>query len=188
MYTLSRHNVICKNDVNETEYEFEFVEIVGDRFRYKFKVFNRYKDTLGGDLRSPSAEYDIIVRSTSELNNLYNNPEYAHEFISKEAYGCTFIYFEFQLPDEKHSKPGIGTLYSSFETYADIRKSFPTLARNGIVITSMEEDSNKFDFDNNRPVYIGYCFINDDEDIWWKYEETILKLAKDFSINDKDDE
>lgn len=186
MYTLTRNERIIKDDNGETIYKFKFVETVGDRFRYQLLVFRTCKDSLG-DLRIPSAEYDIIVRGTSELNTLFNNPEYAHEYIDKEACGYTFMYFEFQLPDEKHSKAGIGTLYSSFDTYVDIRRRFPGLARNGVIITSLEKESCKFNFDDHRPVYMGYCFT-DNEDTWERHKDTILELAKDFSLNEKDDD
>lgn len=198
MYVLNRNpQVITKRvsvgpgEVNETEYEyrFEFVEVVGDRFRYKFKVFIRPANAMRSVSEMPNVEYDIIVRSMEELNTLYRYPEYACEYIDKEAMGLKFKYIVFQIPDNDDEDFELGTLNADFNTYVEMRPKFSSLKHQGFVLTSMvsPEEYTRFEFKNKKPIYKGYCFT-DEIDTIGMHKDTIMRLIKQFSNNEKDDE
>lgn len=198
MYVLNRNpQVITKREsvgpgeVYEKiyEYRFEFVEVVGDRFRYKLKVFTRPINAMRSVLETPNAEYDIIVRSMEELNTLYRYPKYTCEFIDKEAMGLKFKYIEFQIPDNDNDDFDIGTLNSDFNAYVELRPKFSSLKHQGIALTSMvsPEEHTRFDFKNKKPIYKGYCFT-DEIDTIGMHKDTIMRLIKQFSNNEKDDE
>lgn len=196
MYVLNRiPQVITKRvsvgpgEVNETiyEYRFEFVEVVGDRFRYNLKVFTRPIHAMRSVSEIPNVEYDIIVRSMEELNTLYRYPEYACEYIAKEARGLKFKYIELQVPDNDDEDFELGTLNSDFNAYVEIRPKFSSLKNQGITLTGMVKRSPRFAFKNEKPIYKGYCFT-DEIDTIGMHKDTIMKLIKQFSNNEKDDE
>lgn len=198
MYVLNRNpQVITKRvsvgpgEVNETEYEyrFEFVEVVGDRFRYKLKVFIRPANALRSVSEIPNDEYDIIVRSMEELNTLYRYPEYVCEYIAKEARGLKFKYIELQVPDNDDEDFELGTLNADFNAYVEMRPKFSSLKHQGFALTSMvsPEEHTRFEFKNKKPIYKGYCFI-DEIDTIGMHKDTIMRLIKQFSNNEKDDE
>ena len=91
MYTLSRIPVVKKSNGIEYEYHFDIVNIFNDKLVCRLKVYNRK------DSNAPVTLYDFVVRDTDELNDLYNNPSYAVEYMSKEAMGHRFVYFEFVI-------------------------------------------------------------------------------------------
>lgn len=197
MYVLNRiPQVITKRDsvgpgeVKETiyEYRFEFVEVAGDRFRYKLKVFIRHAHAMRSVSEIPNVEYDIIVRSMDELNTLYRHPEYACEYIDKESMGLKFKYFELQIPDNDDEDFELGTLNSDFNAYVEIRPKFSSLKNQGIALTSMvsPEEHTRFDFKNKKPIYKGYCFT-DEIDTIGMHKNTIMRLIEQFSDNKKDD-
>ena len=198
MYVLNRlPQVITKRDsvgpgeVRETiyEYRFEFVEVVGDRFRYKLKVFTRPIHAMRSVSETPNVEYDIIVRSMEELNTLCRYPEYAREYIDKEAMGLKFKYIELQVPDNDDEDFELGTLNADFNTYVEMRPKFSSLKHQGFALTSMvsPEEYTRFEFKNKKPIYKGYCFT-DEIDTIGMHKDTIMKLIKQFSNNEKDDE
>ncbi len=198
MYVLNRFpQVITKRDsvgpseVRETiyEYRFEFVEFVGDRFKYKLRVFIRPKNAMRSVSEIPNVEYDIIVRSMEELNILYRYPEYACEYIDKEARGLRFKYIEFQVPDNDDEDFELGTLNADFNAYVEMRPKFSSLKYQGLTLTSMvsPEEHTRFEFKNKKPIYKGYCFT-DEIDTIGMHKDTIMKLIKQFSNNEKDDE
>lgn len=189
MYTLSRNMVIKENGSTETDYVFEFVEVVGDRFRYKLKVFKRHANTLRSVGDIPVAQYDIIVRSMEELNTLYRYPEYACEYIAKEAMGLKFKYIELQVPDNDNADFDIGTLNADFNAYVEMRPKFSSLKNQGFALTSMvsPKEHTRFEFKNKKPIYKGYCFTNEIDTIGM-HKDTIMRLIGQFSNNEKDDE
>ena len=189
MYTLSRHGIITENGSTETQYVFEFVEVVGDRFRYKLKVFKRPANSLRSVGDIPVAQYDIIVRSMEELNTLYRHPEYACEYIDKESMGLKFKYIEFQVPDNDNEDFELGTLNVDFNAYVELRPRFSSLNYQGFALTSMvsPEENTRFEFKNKKPIYKGYCFT-DEIDTIGMHKDTITRLIEQFSNNEKDDE
>lgn len=198
MYVLNRlPQVIIKRDsvgpgeVKETiyEYRFEFVEVAGDRFRYKLKVFTRPSNAMRSISETPNVEYDIIVRSMDELNTLYRHPEYACEYIDKEAMGLKFKYFELQVPDNDDEDFDFDYINSDFNAYVEMRPKFSSLKYQGLTLTSMvsPEEHTRFEFKNKKPIYKGYCFT-DEIDTIGMHKDTIMKLIKQFSNNEKDDE
>ena len=189
MYTLSRNGIITENGSTETQYVFEFVEVVGDRFRYKLKVFKRPANSLRSVGDIPVAQYEIIVRSMEELNTLYRYPEYAWEYIDKEAMGLKFKYIEFQIPDNDDEDFELGTINADFNTYVELRPRFSSLNYQGIALTSMvsQEEGTRFAFKDKKPIYKGYCFTNEIDTIGM-HRDTIMRLIEQFSNNEKDDE
>lgn len=188
---ITKRESIGPGEVNETiyEYRFEFVEVVGDRFRYKLKVFIRPAHAMRSVIDTPNVEYDIIVRSMEELNILYRYPEYACEYIAKEAMGLKFKYIELQVPDNDDEDFELGTLNADFNAYVEMRPKFSSLKHQGFALTSMvsPEEHTRFEFKNKKPIYKGYCFT-DEIDTIGMHKDTIMRLIKQFSNNEKDDE
>lgn len=197
MYVLNRlPQVITKRDsvgpgeVIKTiyEYRFEFVEFVGDRFKYKLKVFTRPSNAMRSVIETPNVEYDIIVRSMDELNTLYRHPEYACEYIDKEAMGLKFKYIELQVPDNDDEDFDFDYINSDFNAYVEMRSKFSSLKYQGLTLTSMvsPDEHTRFEFKNKKPIYKGYCFT-DEIDTIGMHKDTIMRLIKQFSDNKKDD-
>lgn len=189
MYTLNRYPIIVKkqfgpNDFVEIEYSFELKEIINDKYRY---VISKYvlPASILSEPKRLKCQFDVIIRSMGELNDIYTYPEFACEFMDKQKLGMEFVYFEMQLP-ENDKNPTFGTYVKSFTDYIATRKAYGDCVIHKPVIFEKSDDLNdsKFDFKDNRPVYKGYAFISD----WWSpsefykhYEEKINESLKQFS-------
>lgn len=187
MYTLTRTPIIFENECFIKRYEFEFVETLNASLRYRFKRIIKKKLQLSEP--GTSEIYDIIVRDTHDLDNLYQNPEYAYEYITNESIGLKFMYFECQLSENKDSIVEINTLHSNFKEYCGLRKRFSGLVGDKIVLTELKHESSAFAFeDENLPIYKGYCFTNDDSNLS-DHVANIIKQSSNFTYYEfrKDD-
>ena len=186
MYTLNRYPIVIKhqvgpNDFVEIEYTFELKEIINDKYRYVITKHVLPASVLSEPKRI-DGQFDVIIRSMDELNDIYTYPQFACEFMNKQKLGMQFAYFEMQLP-ENDKNPTLGTYTKSFNDYIVTRKAYGDYAIHKPVIFEKSDES-KFDFKDDRPVYKGYAFISD----WWSpsefykhYEEEINKSLKQFS-------
>ena len=184
MYTLSRIPVVETIGNIEHIYHFDVCNFINDKMVCRLSVTEKPKGTFrGGDT---VALYDFVVRDTNELNDLYNNPEAALEYMAKESFGHRFVYFEFLLDDgEKHH-----FVYrerdENFLRYIQIRKNFSNISEDGILVQQCAKDSTMFDWDAiqyDRLVYKGYAFINEmwePEEFWEYYKDEIIKQIEYF--------
>lgn len=182
MYVLNRlPQVITKRDsvgpgeVIETlyEYRFEFMECIGDKFRYKI-TRHKHNSNMLSTASVQTDEFNVMINIMSELNDLYNNPEMACDFMRKQTAGYKFVSFEI-LP-EKSKLNNISN--ASFAEYRRTRLSFGDMIQDHAIIYEMINDGH----------YKGYAFIRED----WKYanfneryEDDITKAVKRFTKDDK---
>lgn len=180
MYTLSRIPIEETTKSVKYEYHFDVVNMVNDKLVCRLKVYNR------NDSNAPVALYDFVVRDTDELNDLYNNPRAALEYMSKEAFGHRFVYFEFLLDDGEKHHFVYRERHESFLRYVQIRKNFSNISKDGILVQQCSKDSTMFDWDaiqHDRLVYKGYGFINvmwEPEEFWENYKDEIIKQIEYF--------
>ena len=187
MYTLTRMPIRFENECFIKRYELEFIEPLNAGLRYRFKRMIKKKLQLS---EPGTVEiYDIIVRDTHDLDNLYQNPEYAYEYITNESIGLKFMYFECQLSENKDSIVEINTLRSNFNEYCGLRERFSGLVGDKIVLTELKNESTAFAFKNeNLPIYKGYCFTNDESNLS-DHVVDIIKQSRNFTYYEfrKDD-
>ena len=186
MYTLTRTPTKFENECFIKIYEFEFVEILSTGLHYKFRKTRQSKV----ELSNFNLSYDIIVRDTHELDQLYRNPEYACEYIDNESIGLKFMYFECQLSEEKCELIEVSTLHSNFNEYCRLRERFYGLVGDKIILTDLAHESTAFAFENEKlPIYKGYCFTNDETNLS-DHVVDIIKQSRNFTYYEfkEDDE
>jgi hypothetical protein len=187
MYTLSRIPVVETIGNIDRTYHFEVCNFINDKIVCRLSVTEKPKNTfrVRGDT---IALYDFVVRDTNELNDLYNNPEAALEYMAKESFGHRFVYFEFLLGTDDHSFT-YRQKNVSFLRFVQIRKNFSNISKDGILVQSCAKDSKMFDWNGtqyDRAVYKGYAFINEmwePEEFWDYYKDEITKQIKNFEYH-----